>query len=109
VCQREESSWVAHHHQHPLVDSKAEQLLRSPVMTIANYPNGLDGSPAMCGDALSGCHYLRSTLIAPLSVGEGILGTLELGSTVLNIYADETLQGLIDAVVRVLAAAIESA
>src|SRR6266849_4848984 len=36
VCQREESSWVAHHHQHPLVDSKAEQLLRSPVMTIAN-------------------------------------------------------------------------
>src|SRR5205823_1397663 len=51
----------------------------------------------------------RSTLIAPLIVGDKVLGTLELGSTLLDTYADPTLQRLIDAVVHVLAAAIDSA
>src|SRR5258706_12154839 len=76
---------------------------------IQNYPTGLDGSPAESGDALSGNPHLRATLIAPLVVADRILGTLELGSTRLNAYADETLLRLISAVARVLAAAIESA
>ncbi len=76
---------------------------------IQNYPTGLDGSPAESGDALSGNPHLHATLIAPLVVADRILGTLELGSTRLNAYADETLLRLISAVARVLAAAIESA
>src|SRR6266566_3113119 len=109
VCQREARSWVAQHHQHPLEGSKLEQFLPSPVTIVQNYPEGLDGPPALCGDALSNFHQLRSTLIAPLIVGEKVLGTLELGSNQHDTYADVTLRRLIDAVVHVLAAAIDSA
>src|SRR5256884_3637852 len=109
VCQKEKGSWLAQHHQHPLEGSMVEQVLRSPMTVVENYPDGVDGPPAKCGDALSGWHQLRATLIAPLIVGDRVLGTLELGSTLLDTYADPTLQRLIDAVVRVLAAAIESA
>ncbi|MFL5693158.1 MAG: GAF domain-containing protein [Ktedonobacteraceae bacterium] len=109
VCQREAGNWVAQHHLHPLSGSMVERELRAPVTIIENYPNGLDGLPAKCGDALSACPQLRAILIAPLVVGEQVLGTLELGSTIHDTYADETLQRLIAAVVRVLAAAIESA
>jgi len=42
-------------------------------------------------------------------VEDRILGSLELGSTRIDTYVDETLQRLISAVARVLAAAIESA
>ena len=109
VCQREARSWVAQYHQHPLEGSKLEQLLPSPVTIVQNYPEGLDGPPALCGDALSNFHQLRSTLMAPLIVGEKVLGTLELGSNQHDTYADVTLRRLIDAVVHVLAAAIDSA
>jgi signal transduction histidine kinase/GAF domain-containing protein len=76
---------------------------------VRNYPKGLDGSPAQSGDALSGNPHLHATLIAPLIVEDRVLGTLELGSARINAYADETLQRLISAVARVLAAAIEGA
>ena len=109
VCQCVDGFWRATHQQHPLEGSKVAQLLHVPMMSVSNYPAGLDGSPAKCGDALCGHHQLHATLIAPLVVGERVLGTLELGSSVLNAYADETLQRLIGAVVRVLAAAIDSA
>ncbi len=109
VCQRESGNWVAQHHLHPLTGSMVERELLAPVTIIENYPDGLDGLPAKCGDALSACPQLRAILIAPLVVGEQVLGTLELGSTIHDTYADETLQRLIAAVVRVLAAAIESA
>ncbi len=109
VCQREARLWVAQYHQHPLEGSKLEQLLPSPITIVQNYPEGLDGPPALCGDALSNFHQLRSTLIAPLIVGEKVLGTLELGSNQHDSYADVTLRRLIDAVVHVLAAAIDSA
>jgi len=138
VCTRDENAWVANYHQHPLKDSMVEQILQkreaarsqedadtatielrvatdSPAtsevaaMEIRRYPNGLDGSPAQSGDALSGKPYLRATLIAPLVVEDRVLGSLELGSTRLDAYAGETLQRLISAVVHVLAAAIESA
>src|SRR5205085_4550979 len=109
VCRREGFHWIAQYHQHPLEDSKVEQMLQQPAMTVQNYPDGLNGSPAQSGDALSTFPQLRATLIAPLMVEDQVLGTLELGSTILNAYTDETLQRLIGAVVRVLAAAIESA
>src|SRR5437588_4363326 len=109
VCQKEHGSWLAQFHQHPLAGSMVEQVLRSPMTTVENYPRGVDGPPAKCGDALSGWHQLRATLVVPLTVGDRVLGTLELGSTILDAYADRTLQRLIEAVVRVLAAAIESA
>src|SRR5579875_205993 len=125
VCKRKGNSWIAHYHQHPLADSMVERILnmqlpsspgdfdqagKSPTeLIIHKYPAGLDGSPAQCGDALSGCPHLRATLIAPLVVADRILGTFELGSTRINAYDDETLQRLIRAVARVLAAAIESA
>ena len=109
VCQRVNKIWRSEYHQHPLEGSRLAQLLQTPRMVVSNHLNGLDGPPAESGDALSGCHQLRATVIAPLVVGERVLGTLELGSTMLNAYADSTLQRLIDAVVRVLAAAIESA
>ncbi len=109
VCQREARLWVAQYHQHPLEGSKLEQLLPSPITIVQNYPEGLDGPPALCGDALSNFHQLRSTLIAPLIVGEKVLGALELGSNQHDSYADVTLRRLIDAVVHVLAAAIDSA
>ncbi len=138
VCTHEADAWVAHYHQHPLKDSMVEYVLQlsetlrnqeraditatephmatdSPAahdmaaIEIRNYPNGLDGPPAQSGDALSGRPYLRATLIAPLVVENQVLGSLELGSTRIGAYADETLQRLISAVARVLAAAIESA
>src|SRR5947207_1752258 len=138
VCTHEADGWIAHYHQHPLKDSMVENILQlsgtvqyqkytdktesEPSLApdapraqdlanieIRNYPEGLDGSPAQSGDALSGRPYLRSTLIAPLVVEDQILGSLELGSTRINAYADEALQRLISAVARVLAAAIESA
>ncbi len=138
VCTRDANAWVANYHQHPLKDSMVEHILQqreaarsqedsdtatteihvaadSPAtsevaaMEIRRYPNGLDGSPAQSGDALSGKPYLHATLIVPLVVEDRVLGSLELGSTRLYAYADETLQRLISAVVHVLAAAIESA
>src|SRR5713226_7801231 len=135
VCKRGADGWVAHYHQHPLKDSMVERILQrqeapdavrtvqpgetdAPGISILGevtgievqrYPNGLDGSPAQSGDALSGNAHLHATLIAPLVVADRILGTLELGSTRLNAYDDETLLRLISAVARVLAAAIESA
>ena len=134
VCTHEADSWIAHYHQHPLKDSMVENILQRAHTTnvdltgnelyqtsevpheqdlaeieIKNYPGGLDGSPAQSGDALSGRPYLHSTLIAPLVVGDQILGSLELGSTRIDVYAGEALQRLINAVVHVLAAAIESA
>jgi len=110
VCTRStDASWVEQYHQHPLEESMTEQVLRLPEMVVRNYPGGLDGPPARSGDALSGYPQLHATLIAPLTVGERVLGTLELGSVAFNTYDDETLQRLIKAVVSVLAAAIESA
>ncbi|HET8912159.1 MAG TPA: ATP-binding protein [Ktedonobacteraceae bacterium] len=109
VCQQEGDRWKPQNHQHPFKDSMVEQIIKNPVLRVNNYPEGLDGSPARSGDALSGCHQVHSTLIAPLLVGERVLGALELGSIHQNTYADENLQRLIWAVVRVLAAAIESA
>jgi signal transduction histidine kinase/GAF domain-containing protein len=134
VSTHEADGWIAHYHQHPLKDSMVENILQRSQTThidssgnepyhiskapqeqdrakieIKNYPDGLDGSPALSGDALSGRPYLHSTLIAPLVVGDQILGSLELGSTRIDAYAGEALQRLISAVVHVLAAAIESA
>ncbi|HEY6284251.1 MAG TPA: GAF domain-containing protein [Ktedonobacteraceae bacterium] len=134
VCTREADGWIAHYHQHPLKDSMVENILQRGQtksadkseserhlasdapheqdlanIEIRNYPEGLDGSPAQSGDALSGRPYLRSTLITPLVVGDQILGSLELGSTRIDAYAGEALQRLISAVAHVLAAAIESA
>jgi len=108
VCKKDTGNWVAVPHQHPLADSRLEQVLQAPSLSIRDYPEGLDGAPAISGDALSGYHQLRSTLIAPLVVEDRVLGTLELGSTALHTYADVSLQRLVSAVVRVLAAAIES-
>ncbi|HJT56436.1 MAG TPA: GAF domain-containing protein, partial [Ktedonobacteraceae bacterium] len=125
VCKRKGNSWLAQHHLHPIEDSMVERILSKRAtsapenlefpgeelaeLIIQNYPTGLDGTPAQSGDALSGNPHLRATLIAPLVVADRVLGTLELGSIRPNAYADETLQRLIGAVVRVLAAAIESA
>src|SRR5439155_2323733 len=101
--------WVAFHHQHPLDEAQLKQLLDMTQLVTQDYPRGIDSSPSVSGYALSRYHYLRSTLIAPLIVEERVLGVLELGSRVLNMYADTTLQRLVGAVARVLAAAIESA
>ncbi len=134
VCTHEADGWIAHYHQHPLKDSMVENILQRGQSTsidkseigpylapgapheqdlanieIMNFPEGLDGSPEQSGDALSGRPYLRSTLIAPLVVGDQILGSLELGSIRKDAYAGEALQRLISAVAHVLAAAIESA
>jgi len=134
VCTHEADGWIAHYHQHPLKDSMVENILQRGLTSfidtsgsepylvpetpheqelsnieIRNYSEGLDGPPAQSGDALSGRPYLRSTLIAPLVVGDQILGSLELGSTRIDAYSEEALQRLISAVVHVLAAAIESA
>ncbi|GCE25275.1 hypothetical protein KDA_07590 [Dictyobacter alpinus] len=108
VCQRDGAVWKAFLHQHPLTDSMLQQVLKQPALQVRDYPDGLDGSPAVSGDALSSYHQLRSTLIAPLKVENRVLGTLELGSTALHTYADHNLQRLVDAVVRMLAASIES-
>src|SRR4249919_626931 len=88
VCTHEADGWIAHYHQHPLKDSMFENILQRAqttsadtfrgepylapevsqeqdlaIIDIRNYPGGVDGSPAQCGDALSGKPYLRSTLI----------------------------------------------
>ncbi len=109
ICQREAGMWAASYHQHPCADSKLELMMQSPRLIIKDYPDGLDGPPAESGDALSGQHQLRATLIVPLVVEDRMLGTLELGSTVPHIYDNPTLQRLIDAVAHVLATAIEGA
>src|SRR5215467_8475469 len=110
VCMRgTDASWVEQYHQHPLEDSMTQRLLQHPEMLVQNYPVGLDGPPAQSGDALSGYPQLHAALVAPLIVGESLLGTLELGSITLGTYDDDALQRLIKVVVRVLAAAIESA
>src|SRR5437660_2463715 len=109
ACRREAGAWTIFHHQHPLADSKLEQILQAPVLAVEDYPDGLDGAPALSGDALSGYHQLRSTVIVPLVVEDRVLGTLELGSTTIHTYSDKNLQRLINAVAHVLAAAIESA
>lgn len=109
VCQRVGSAWIAVQHQHPREDSMVNRLLQNPVLLVKEYPDGIKGSPAESGDALSGYPQLRSTLIAPLMVEDRLLGTLELGSTAAHVYTDTALQRLIRAVVRVLAAAIDSA
>jgi Osmosensitive K+ channel histidine kinase len=108
VCQREEDLWVAHLHQRPLADSMLERVLQQPALQVKDYPAGLDGLPADCGDALSPYNYLRSTLIAPLIVEDRVLGSLELGSTVPGTYSDQNLQRMMSAFTRVLATAIES-
>ncbi|HLI06327.1 MAG TPA: ATP-binding protein [Ktedonobacteraceae bacterium] len=125
VCQREAQLWATSYHQHPLSDSKLEQLLNrlsppspgattkarqtEPLLIMESYPDGLDGPPARSGDALSGFHQLHSTLIVPLLIGDRLLGTLELGSTALNMYDDRRLQRLVGSVAQVLAAAIDAA
>lgn len=126
VCVREGyQAWNASYHQHPLEDSMLEQLLQAPALVTMNFPQGLQGTPATSGDALSGYPQLKSTLIAPLLIEEQqseqeeqslqtpsfgrVLGALELGSIALDTYADTGLQRLIEAVARVLAAAIERA
>lgn len=109
VCYREGGDWISRRHQHPLSDSRLERVLQAPELQVSDYPDGLDGPPAVSGDALSGYHQLHSTLIVPLMVEDRVLGTLELGSTALHTYADVSLQRLVHAVVRMLATAIESA
>ena len=81
----------------------AESLL------VENFPEGAIGLPAQCGDALCGHPQLQAVLIAPLIAGGKMLGTLELGSTNLDAYADSAMRRLILAVARVLATAIEGA
>ncbi len=115
VCQRESSvlnkktlhQWVAHYHQHPFTDSKLERMLHETALSVNDYPHGLDGPPAIIGDALSNYPQLRTTCIVPLRTEERILGTLELGSVTPGIYTDSLVQRLISAVAQVLAAAIE--
>ncbi len=109
VCRRESGAWRAFKHQLPREESMLARILQSPELLVNDYPAGLDGPPAESGDALSSFHQLHSTLIVPLLVEESVLGTLELGSTVPHIYADQNLQRLVSAVARVLASAIESA
>jgi GAF domain-containing protein len=111
TCYREAGCWKAVHHQHPFGESKLHQIRQTsvPEVLVNEYPDGLDGLPAQHGDALSQYHYLRSTILAPLVVEGHVLGTLELGSRVARTYADHTLQRLVGAVARVLAAAIEGA
>jgi signal transduction histidine kinase/GAF domain-containing protein len=109
VCERTPDGWSARYHQHPFQDSQAQQLKESPATIIRNFPTGLDGLPAQCGDALSGCHDVRSTFIAPLMAETRFLGTLELGSRTMGTYDDPALQRLIHAVVQVLANAIDGA
>src|SRR5437763_16181044 len=75
VCRREGSRWIAQYHQHPLEDSKVEQMLQHPALTVENYPDGLNGSSAQSGDALSTFPQPRAPLIAPLMVEDQVLGT----------------------------------
>jgi len=115
VCQRNTNvstegahkNWIAQYHQHPFTDSMLERLFQETTLIVSNYPHGLTGPPASSGDALSNYPQLRATCIVPLRTEERILGTLELGSTSLDSYADSTVQRLIGAVAQVLATAIE--
>ncbi|HEY5004836.1 MAG TPA: GAF domain-containing protein, partial [Ktedonobacteraceae bacterium] len=109
VCRREGGGWQTLQHQLPREESMLARIVQEPEMVVNEYPAGLDGPPSVSGDALSGFHQLRSTLIVPLRVEDSVLGTLELGSTVEHIYADVTLQRLVGAVAQVVASAIESA
>jgi signal transduction histidine kinase/GAF domain-containing protein len=101
--------WHTSYHQHPLEDSMLYQMLRKPKLVIRNYPEGVNGLPNECGDALSGFPQLRSILIAPLKVEERVLGTLELGGVEMGLYAPKKLQRLVQAVAPVIATAIEGA
>jgi signal transduction histidine kinase/GAF domain-containing protein len=108
ICEHEaDGSWKAAYHRHPFADSKMEHMSHDQVLVVQDYPDGLDGPPAECGDALSRFPQLRSTLIVPLIVGDHLLGTLELGSMAPRMYTHEARQRLMDAVARVLATAIE--
>jgi signal transduction histidine kinase/GAF domain-containing protein len=111
TCYREAGCWKATHHQHPFDGSKLQQIKQTcaPDVIVHEYENGLDGLPVEHGDALSQYHHLRSTMLVPMMVEGHVLGTLELGSSVAHIYADCTLQRLVNAVAHVLAAAIEGA
>ena len=115
VCQHASSAlsgetsqqWVAHYHQHPFTDSMLERLLYKTSLIVNEYPQGLTGSPAESGDALSSYPHLRSTCIVPLRTKERLLGTLELGSVLPANYANAQVQRLIGAVAQVLSAALE--
>lgn len=109
VCQHEHGSWGARNHQHPLQDSRFEQIMSTSTTLIESHPTGLQGPPTTSGDALSSFHQLRSILITPLLVDDIVIGSLELGSVALDTYADQTLQRLIIAAARVLANAIYGA
>ncbi len=115
VCQRDSSilseetqqQWFAHYHQHPFTDSMLERLLHETALSVKEYLHGLDGPPAVCGDALSNYPQLHATCIVPLRTKERMLGTLELGSVTPDTYGNAFVQRLISAVAQVLAAAIE--
>lgn len=134
ACQKEGMNWVARYHQLPFADSMVErilmvlmpseqlsarlsvreimpsnQMIREESLLVENFPEGITGLPAQCGDALCEHPQLHAALIAPLMAGGKILGTLELGSTDLDAYADPAMRRLIHAIARVLAAAIEGA
>ena len=116
VCERRGGAWTTDYRQHPLNDSMAERLLRhmtvfseEPDPIITNYPAGLDGLPAQSGDALCNYPHLRASFIAPLIVEGRLLGTLELGSTISDVYDEKTLQRLMSGVARVIATAIDGA
>ncbi len=115
VCQRQTGvlgsevpqQWVAHYHQHPFTDSMLQRLSNETTLIVNDYPQGLSGSPAESGDALSSYPHLRSTCIVPMHTKGRILGTLELGSVTPANYANDQLQRLIGAVAQVLSAALE--
>ncbi len=103
----------AHLERQPARDEKiasvASRRILAESLLVENFPEGATGLPAQCGDALCGHPQLQAVLIAPLIAGGKMLGTLELGSTNLDAYADPALRRLILAVARVLATAIEGA
>ena len=99
--------WRVQTHQHPFTGSMFEHLAHNPTILVNNYPDGLDGLPSHCGDALSNFHQLHSTCIVPLQVESRIIGTVELGSISPYTYADKEIQRLVRAVAQVLATAIE--
>ncbi len=101
--------WVMRHQQHPLKDSMLERMLEATEPLMLNYPDGISGGPAECGDALSRYPQVRSILITPLRVEGRVLGTLELGCMSVDMYASEHLQRLVRAVAPVIATAIEGA
>lgn len=118
ICMRDEPSaayaelpkrWNVSYHQHPLTDSMFERMASKPELLVNVYPDGLDGLPAQCGDAMSSYHQLRTTCVVPLRTGEDIFGTLELGSCTLKTYEHVETQRLVTAVAQVLATAIERA